>query len=144
MYDEESAREKALTGKGQLYLTIGTFFVGGLAISLNEVFASAHTVAQLSFVGAFLLFSIALVLVIRALGVYDYEGVCDPEETLLSYPSPPPDDEFFLDRVVDIAVASNLNSEVNDRRAGLLHKASWLLVAGVVVAFMSLTIASLL
>jgi hypothetical protein len=86
--------------------------------------------------GLYLVFSIvlllALLLTVLATRIRTYEGICDPEEVIRSFGKTKPTDDDFLDqRVVDLACATNRNVAENNKVAGILQIASYLLFVAV-------------
>lgn len=144
VYDDELARNASLRNTGNVYLTICSFFLGGLAFKLDGVFRQATPLTEIAFLFAVGAFVLAFVLILRALGVYTYEGLCDPEKVLKSFDKIPPTDADFLDdRIVDIAAACSVNVKMDDKRAAFLEWASWTMLAGIVTGFVSLVMLSL-
>ncbi|MBI1901719.1 MAG: hypothetical protein HYS13_11495 [Planctomycetia bacterium] len=138
-YDEELTRYGELTAKGKIFLGICTFFVGGSALKLNDVFADSPWWAYWTFALAFVSFAIAFLLIVLSLALYPYETMFDPDEYVENLGPEPPDDEDFLDdRIADIAVACRRNVANNDRRAGHLDRALYAMFVGIVLGFASL------
>ena len=134
VYDDEIDRSKDLTATGRIYLTVASFFLGGAAFQASDQLASINSLAQTLLGAALLLLGIAFVLVVISLFVFTYESTFDPLELLESEDGLLEDDAFLEDRVVDLAVATQRNFEINDNRAKLLKVASATLLAGVLVA----------
>ena len=75
---------------------------------------------------------VSFLLSLYSAGVEDYEGVADPEKVIEKFGDTPPTDEAFLDdRIIDLAVACNRNSSVNDRKAKRLYWAGLSLLSGI-------------
>jgi hypothetical protein len=135
IYDEELKRYTELTDKGKMYLGVCTFFVGGSALKLNEVFANSPWWAYWTYALALAAFAAAFVFIVISLGVYPYETAFDPQVDFIDTlgPAPPTDEDFFDDRIADVAVACTRNVEQNEIRARHLQRASYALLAGVVL-----------
>ncbi|MEO0966238.1 MAG: hypothetical protein AAFY08_14105 [Planctomycetota bacterium] len=134
VYDEERERYSELISRGKIYLTICSFFVGGLAFAFSDIFGAASSGAVALAMLAIFFFVVAFLLIIMALGVYEYERPFDPEEVIKEYEravTAPNDASFLTSRIVDTAVATNHNATINDWRARLLQYASLLMFVGV-------------
>jgi hypothetical protein len=84
----------------------------------------------------------ALLLTALAITVRDYEGICDPENVVTDFgESPPSDQEFLDDRIVDLAVATNRNHRQNNRVAALLKWAARVICCAVALQTVLLFIA---
>jgi hypothetical protein len=130
LYDEELARFQWLIARGQVYLGICTFFLGGSALKLE----GTRDGGDLGYGIAVVNFVIAFILIVLALGIYSYEAPFDPVD-LLARSKLPDDGAFREDRIVDLAAATNRNAHQNERRANLLQIASYLMVVGLLVGF---------
>jgi hypothetical protein len=134
LYDEEIERYTALESRAKLYLTIITFYLGAVVFKMEDVMKFI-TVFQVP-LGLYLALSVvllcALLLTVLATRIRTYEGICDPEEVIRSFGKTKPTDEEFLDhRVVDLACATNRNVAENNKVAGILQTASYLLFVSV-------------
>ena len=134
LYDEELERYTALESRAKLYLTIITFYLGALVFKMEDM-VKFVTVFHVP-LGLYLVFSIvlllALLLTVLATRIRTYEGICDPEEVIRSFGKTKPTDDDFLDqRVVDLACATNRNVAENNKVAGILQIASYLLFVAV-------------
>jgi hypothetical protein len=134
VYDEESERHSGLEGRAKLYLTIITAYLGAVAFKTTDVLAFISKF-NISFYWYLLLgvcLILALLLTVFAMGIRTYEGVFDPEAEIKSFGPKRPSDEEFLDkRIVDLAVATNRNSDVNNRIATCLFYAGLLIFIAV-------------
>jgi hypothetical protein len=66
-------------------------------------------------------------MVFAAVGTWirTYEGIADPREIIERFgDAPPSNDDFFDNRITDLAVATNRNSAANDKTAWALNWAS--------------------
>jgi len=136
VYDEESDRYSSLGTRSNLYLTLITFYLGVILLKVDDVlkFITTFRVPIVLFLVIGLVLVIALFLTVRAMGIRDYEGICDLNEIIEGFGKTPPSDEEFLDdRLVDLAVATNRNSLQNDRVAGLLQWAARLIAFAVIL-----------
>jgi hypothetical protein len=127
VYDEESERYSNLGTRSNLYLTLITFYLGVIFLKVEDIlkFANTFRVSIILFLTIGVLLVGALLLTTLALGIRDYEGVCDPEKVIQGFRASPPSDEDFLDaRIVDLAVATNRNSRQNNKVARLLQWAA--------------------
>lgn len=113
LYDEESDRYSGLERRSNLYLTIITFYLGVILFKVEDLL---KVVSQFRIpLGLFLAVGVALVgalfLTVLAMGIHEYEGICDPERVIKDFGKSHPDDDQFLDdRIVDLAVATNRNA----------------------------------
>ena len=145
VHDEESKRLAELVTRAKVYLSIATFFLGALGFKVGDAIVTVSPVAKIAFLLAALSFIVAFTLIILSLRVYSYEGICDLEEVIDTFGDEPPEDGGFLDdRIVDLAVACNRNSELNDKRADLLQWASYAMLIGIVTVFMSFVLGAAL
>lgn len=134
IYEKEEARFSELINRGKIYLSIITIYIGVFTLKIQDI---GTLVGDGSFskilVGATgICFIFALLACILALGIFKYEGLCDIKEELLALgDAGKPDSEFYEDRLADMAVAYERNSEQNDHRASLLGISSYLVLAGV-------------
>jgi len=137
LYDEEERRYEQLEGRAKLYLSIITALLAAFVLKADEVKRSGEKLLvpwPLMLVEALLL-AAALLLVILGSLIRTYEGVADPEQIIDPYGQKPPSDAVFFDlRIADFAVATNRNSNVNDRTARYLS------AAGVLLALAMLTL----
>lgn len=123
-YEEENDRHSGLEGRAKLYLTIITAYLGAVAFKTTDVLAFLK-VFSIPFYWYLLLgvsLVLALLLTVCAMGIRKYEGVFDPEAEIKSFGEKQPTDEDFFDkRIVDLAVATSRNSDVNNRIASYLQ-----------------------
>lgn len=138
-FQEEEDRHVELINRSKIYLTLCTFFLGGLAFKLNESLKCADYSTKIPLLLSCLSFVVGFLCVILSMGIYQYEGVFDPQEELEkvgnNYPT---DDEFREERIVDLAVATSRNCEINEKRAKHLQNASYAMLAGVISGFVGL------
>jgi hypothetical protein len=139
VYDEELKRFNDLQNVSKLYLTILALFLFGSAAKAGDTLAGAAPAWRDTYFVAAACFALSFVTVIVSIGIQDYETMTDLSEVFDEFGDSPPTDEEFLDfRLADMAAATKTNCKENDYRAKLLRFASWLLVAGVVLALVVL------
>jgi len=133
IYDQEGARENTLLDRSKLYISLLTLYSGFIAFAIKD--ARPENICQW-----LLLASVAICLVaafllsLLATSVTSYEGIHDPEDIIKNELSQSPsDEEFFSQRIADLAVACNENSEVNDQRAAKLYWAGISMFSGIVL-----------
>jgi hypothetical protein len=134
LYDHERSRYLELVNRGKLFLSIITLYMGLLAVGADKTISGLESSILLTlvyFISVFLLVA-SLVAVVLAIGIYKNEKPSSPREMILSLKdNVPTDDEFRDERVVDLAVATDRNSENNDLRAKRLQVSSYLLILGI-------------
>lgn len=136
LYDEEEERYNALGTRSNLYLTIITFYLGIIVFKSDDLFKFVNTfqIPVGLFLGIGISLAVSLLLTALALGIHNYEGVCDPEEIIANFGnSPPSDDDFLDDRIIDLAVATNRNSRQNNRVATTLQWAAYSILVAVIL-----------
>jgi hypothetical protein len=146
IYDDESERYSDLGTRSNLYLTLITFYLGVILLKFDDVskFINLFRVSMVLFLSIGALLVLALLFTALALGIREYEGICDPEEVIQNFGKDRPSDEDFLDdRIVDLAVATNRNSKQNDRVAALLQWAARLIALAVLLQVLVFSIALL-
>jgi hypothetical protein len=128
VYDEETERYNALEGRAKLYLTIITFYLGAIAFKIDDVmkFVSQFRMPIWLYMLLTTVLLIALLLTVLATRIRVYESVCDLKRIIGSFGESPPNDEDFLDdHLVELAVATDRNRKENDRVAAVLQWASY-------------------
>jgi hypothetical protein len=144
VYDQESERYSNLGTRASLYLTLITFYLGAVLLKVDDVlkFVTTFHVPVVLFLLSGALLVAALFLTALAVTVRDYEGICDPEKVIKGFgESPPSDEEFLDDRIVDLAVATNRNNRQNNRVATLLKWAARVICCSVALQTVVLFIA---
>jgi hypothetical protein len=137
-YDEEQSRYTDLEKRGQFYFGLQTFYLGAIAFKLDEVlkFAGRTKVPTVFFVLIGFLPLIALIFTVLGMRIRNYEGASDLDEIVDSFGAAPPTDSDFIDeRLVDLAVATRRNSDVNDSVARYLTISAWLTLSAVAFHF---------
>jgi hypothetical protein len=136
LYEEEERRYGQLEGRAKLYLSVITLFLAAVLFKASEVRSSAAVLGipwPVVAMEAAMLVG-ALLLVILGVLIRSYEGIADAGEIIEHLgDSPPSNDEFFDDRIVDFAAASIRNARVNDRSARYLAGAAILLAGSMAV-----------
>lgn len=144
LYEEENSRYSELESRAKLYITIISLYMGALAFKLDDVLkiSNGRIFSLGLFIGSVIIFSIALLFSILAIRIRVYEGITDPYDIFEEYGDEAPiDQDFFDNRIADLAVATDRNSIQNDIVAARLSDAAWFLYFGVIchiVGFMSL------
>src|ERR1700684_3953239 len=92
LYDEEAERYSALGTRSNLYLTVITFYLGVILLKVDDVlkFASEFRVPSVWFLCIGMLLVVALLLIVAAIRIREYEGVCDPVEVIEGFGRTPP------------------------------------------------------
>jgi len=143
-YDEEATRCADLRNTAKIYLTICSFFLGGLAFKLNDILVSTGDVQKTFTLMSIVTFAAAFVFLIIALGMYSYKTLFDPINVIEELgAAPPSDDEFRMKRIANVADAWEVNFQQNERRARYLRFASISMVAGVLTGATSLIVMGL-
>jgi hypothetical protein len=143
-YQQETERYTRLESRAKFYLTIVTFYLGAIAFKFSDVlvFAKEYRIATIFYIGTGILLLASLLFAILSMRIRKYEAPFDPEKIIKSFgESPPKDDDFLDERLVDYAVATNRNRTVDNRVANLLSVSSWLLFAGISLQLITFIIA---
>ena len=133
-YQQETERSTRLESRAKFYLTIVTFYLGAIAFKFSDVlaFAKEYHIAPIFYISTGILLLASLLFAILSMRIRTYEAPFDPEQIIKSFGKSPPKDDNFLDqRLVDYTVAINRNRAVNNHVANLLSGSSWLLFAGI-------------
>lgn len=143
LYEEEASRYRDLGDRAKLYLTVITAFVATLTLKADDVQKSALALripwVLVLVIGG--LVAIALFLTAAATMVRRYEGAVDAQGLLdqfIASNRPPTNEDFFDGRIVDYAVAAEVNSRINNQTGALLTAAGLVLAAallGLIVMF---------
>lgn len=136
LYDEENSRHGILENRAKLYITIISLYLGAIAFKIPDIapLSQQLKVHPLVFYLVIIVFLAALIAAIVAIKIRSYAAVCDPIEVILNFESAPQSNEEFFDRrIVEYAVATKVNRQVNNRVATTLQSAVWMLFVGVVV-----------
>ena len=144
LYDEETKRYSDLDNKGKLYITIVTFYLGAIAFKFRDVseFTNSVSFAKWFYLVIASMLVAALVFTVYSLRVRTSEGIADPEEIIANFgPVAPTNEEFFEDRIADLAAATNKNSRRNNQIADYLAAAGVLILMAGAIQFILLLIA---
>ncbi|NNV55029.1 hypothetical protein [Limnovirga soli] len=136
---EEEKRYSDLTKRGEIYFSILSILLTGVIFKIKDIFeilkvldnATFKTVLIGLFVLSFLLFSLGFFFITLGLKIREFEGVTDIKSYLDSLGgTPPTNEDFFDDRIVDFITASERNESVNDLRANRLSISLGFILAG--------------
>lgn len=144
LYDEEADRYAKLAARAQVLLSVITLYLAAFAFKFEDIkkFIDPYGISTYLAISVAIVLLLALISTILAVRIRSYEGIADPEEIIKGYIDDEPTDSDFLDaRIADLAVATNRNSEINNRVANWLAAASWLLVLGLLLHLVVLVIA---
>ncbi len=136
LYDEEERTALQLEGRAKVYLGVISAFLAALLLKAGDAkqIAEALRVPWALLLSDAVPMSLALLLVLWALRIRDFEAVGDGPEVIEGYRDEWPDDaQFFEDRMVDYAFASSRNRRLNNETAGLLAWASRSMATGILV-----------
>ena len=134
VYDEEAERYSTLEARARLYFSIISLYLGAIAFKAKDMeeFASSFHIPIWWFLLSGAVLVLSLLATIAAIQIRTYEGICDLKAVIRNFgDTPPTDDDFLDDRIVDLAVATNKNSKQNDRTARFLSAAAILLLVSV-------------
>jgi len=131
-YMEGIERYQALIARGQIFLSIVTLYIGVLSFKLSPSGAPVAALTDLTspplkwlYCAILVSLLISLLLVILALGIYRYHALVDPVNIIKAYgPTPPTDEDFWDERIVNFAVVTHENIPRNNKRAKLLYLAT--------------------
>jgi len=134
IYEREHARYVELINRGKLFLSIITLYFGAIALAAEKTLdvLNASRAALGAYLAGAAFLSIAMALVIGAIGIYKYAYPNDPKRIiesgdlkLLS------EEEFREQRLFEYAVAADMDHKVNEKRSALLRYASFGLFGGI-------------
>lgn len=120
LYEEEERTALELEGRAKVYLSVITAFLVALVLKPDE---TKNVVEVLRLPGYLVLFETlllgsSLLCVVFALQIRTYEAVANAESIVEEWKGRvPPDEEFFIDRIVDYAVATTINRRRNNQTA---------------------------
>lgn len=135
LYEEEERTSLQLEGRAKVYLGVisallATFFLK--AKDASDFAGALHIRWVFMLLEAFPM-TLGLILVLWSLRIRNFEAVTDGPKLLETYEDDwPAEAQFYEDRVVDYAVASSINRELNNESAAILEWASWCMAVGVV------------
>lgn len=134
LYEHERSRYLELVNRGKLFLSIITLYMGLLAVGADKTVTglAESTWSMAAYLTSILLLVGALAEVVLAVGIYKNEKPSNPRKMILALEQEPPQDSDFRDeRIVDLAVATERNSQNNDLRAKRLQISSVLLLLAI-------------
>jgi hypothetical protein len=143
LYDEEVQRTQQLRDHAKNYLSLATFYSAFVAFVVQQMRPSTPLPIAI-FLASVICMLLAFLLALWASGIADFEVANNPEDVVDEFGDEPMSDEAFFDnRIGDFVVASEGNSEVNDRKAFQLVIAGYALLGGIVLhaCFIVLSIA---
>lgn len=145
-FDFEFVRYSQLNTRAKVLLSLETFVLATLILkidSLLTVIARNPLPIVLFLMTALLLFA-SLVTTALSLKIESFEGIFNPMDVITNFGDEPPSNaEFLDDRIAEIAVATEYNSEMNDRRANRVRLASVFLLCGLASTFFFLAFSML-
>lgn len=136
---EEEKRYSDLTKRGEIYFSILSLLLTGVIFKTKDIFEILKTISDIKlkallisiFIISFILFCLAFLFITLGLKIREFEGVTNINSYLDSLgDTPPTNEDFFDDRIVDFIAASEQNELVNDRRATRLAIALGFILAG--------------
>lgn len=143
LYEREERRYEHLEARARLYLAVITIFLAALLFKADEVRTSAGRFGitwNAVVIEASLLIA-ALLLVVLGAMIRTYEGVANGSTLIEGFEATPPSDQdFFDDRIVDFAAATERNGKVNDRAAYCLGISAIFLATAMSVLLVALAI----
>jgi hypothetical protein len=117
LYDEEVQRTQQLRDHAKNYLSLATFYSAFVAFVVQQMRPSTPLPIAI-FLASVICMLLAFLLALWASGIADFEVANNPEDVVDEFGDKPMSDEAFFDnRIGDFVVASEGNSEVNDRKA---------------------------
>lgn len=136
LFESEQERKQKLSNIGKVYVSLSMLYVGALGMKVEFWYKELpkDTLLVVLFLLVLITFLVALCLTVFALGIYKYEYLNDPEELIKKFGNhAPSNEEFFDDRIVDLAVATNRNKNQNDKRSIFLKYSMYTMVGGVLL-----------
>jgi hypothetical protein len=142
LYDEEGARYRDLSERAKTYISVVTIFSGFLVFKSEDLknLLVANPLARWSFALGVLLFIGALVALVAATRIRRYVRFANPEKIIEDVPDDEDltNEQFFNDRIGELAVSTNQNARCNDELAQCLTFSSSLLMGATAAMFLSL------
>lgn len=128
LFELEEQRYSNLQAKAKFFMGVASAVVAAVTLKLPDVLTFVQrfriNVSIVILIGIGMM--VALVCSIAAMTIAHYDRVADPEKIIRSFGEDPPTDIDFLDdRIVDYAVATNVNFKINNRTAVYLQVAGW-------------------
>jgi hypothetical protein len=130
IFEEQKTREGHLLERSKLYLSLVTFYSAFL-LFVGKDLVPRTLLHWFVFALSTVFLLVAFLLSLHSAVVKKYEAIQNPKNIIKTYGDAPPADEDFLDdRIVDLAVAWERNSSVNDSKAKVLYWAGLALLSG--------------
>lgn len=135
LFELEEQRYANLQMKAKFFLGAASAVVAAVTLKLPDVLTFVQRfrvdVSAVILIGIGM--TVAIVCSIAAMTIAHYDRVADPERIIRSFgDDPPADDDFRDDRIVDYAVATNVNFKTNNRTATYLQVAGWAVVSSTI------------
>jgi hypothetical protein len=132
LYDEENAREKTINQYATALLSLITLYSGFVIFVVGEL-KTTTTPMKAMFIATVVSMLSGFVATVWGTRMADFEAVNDPMDVIDQFDEveATADEDFFDKRIADFAVATNRNSQVNDKRAKALLFASYCLASGI-------------
>jgi hypothetical protein len=137
-YFDEEKRYEQLTRRGEIYFSIISILLSGILLKLKDI-ADLYKEMQRCFriigfaffVLAFLFLGIAFLYLAQALRIRSYQAIIDFKKFRDDLEDTPPSDEdFFDDRIVNYMYATEKNEAVNEKRANALSRSLIFILLG--------------
>jgi len=146
IFEVEEERHRDLTNLGKLFSGVISGFLGLVAFRMTDfqaLFAATHDALLYAHAIGLLALAVALLLVVRSMGIRVYERLNDPEAVLESCERHGWDGaKLRMHRMADYAIAANRNKLSNDAQAYWLRISGWFMLFGLIMLIGSATIAS--
>lgn len=140
-FAEEEKRYSDLTKRAEIYFTILSLLLTGIIFKTRDLIEILNKLTDVRmkiilvgvFIISFILFGLGFFFIARALKIREFEGVTDVRGYLDTLgETPPVNDDFFDDRIVDFISAIEKNESVNNLRANSLSFALHFILSGFV------------
>ena len=137
LFEIEKSTQKEIVTKGQVYLSVITFYLGVTLFKAPELLKELESEEPNTIMGVFLVgilfFLFALLFDLISLGhFYKYERINDAKHIINQLgKSPPSDEDFFDDRIIDLTVAITRNTRANRKKDKFLLLTTIFLIIGV-------------
>jgi len=147
-YLDEEKRYSDLTKRAEIYFSILSVLLTSIVFKIKDIFelfensnSFNRTFSFIFFIIALGLFGSAFYFITRALRIKTYQAVIDFENFRNNLgETPPTNEDFFDDRLIDYMYATEKNEIVNEERANDLAKALRFILAGFFTIFIFITI----
>jgi hypothetical protein len=133
MHDAESSRSKVLQEHSKNNLSLVTLY-SAFILFVADKLKPVSTLTKAIFIATIACMLAAFLLSLWATKISIYEAVARPRSILEGFgDTPPTNEEFFDDRIVDYIVAYERNLRVNDGKAYFLEIARYMLLVGILL-----------